>query len=239
MTKDLLVESETATVVEDPDTIPMSVRLPTRERRSRDDRYERRYSRRSKDSERKEKSSRSYTKRRHQAHVGEWVSGSDSDNHSERSYHSDSEYTQDEGVAGLALVSTNSYDIFDSPNEGIGRCFMAKGPKVTHPEYVDFNSDEDDLLDDDLLVDNSSDEYYDETSINHANQDKTNDNDKEKIEAPTKELNTLKLAHETIFEDHRELLRAHEKLRFEKLNLEQEHEFLKAINEDLRKKSSS
>ena len=31
MTKDLLVESETATVVEDPDTIPMSVRLPTKE----------------------------------------------------------------------------------------------------------------------------------------------------------------------------------------------------------------
>ena len=31
--------------------------------------------------------------------------------------------------------------------------------KVSHPEYVDFNSDEDDLLgDDDLLVDNSSDE---------------------------------------------------------------------------------
>src|SRR3954462_15392115 len=133
MTKDLLVKSETATIVEDPDTIPMSVRLPTkeekilqkeeakgkreespsRERRSRDDRYERRYSRRSKDSERKEKSSRSYTKRRHQAHVGEWVSGSDSDNHSERSYHSDSEYAQDEGVAGLALVSTDSYDIFD------------------------------------------------------------------------------------------------------------------------------
>ena len=40
---------------------------------------------------------------------------------------------------------------------------MAKGPKVTHPEYVDFNSDEDDLLgDDDLLVENSSDEYHDE-----------------------------------------------------------------------------
>ena len=49
--------------------------------------------------------------------------------YSERSYHSDSEYTQDEGVAGLALVSSNSYGIFDSPNEGIGRCFMAKGPK--------------------------------------------------------------------------------------------------------------
>ena len=66
---------------------------------------------------------------------------------------------------------------------------MAKGPNVSHPEYVDFNSDEDDLLgDDDLLVDNYSDEYYDET----------NDNDKEKIESLTKELNTLKLAHETI-----------------------------------------
>ena len=213
---------------------------PPRERRSRDDRYERRPSQRSKDSERKDKSSRSYTKQRHQAHVGEWVSGSDSDNHSERSYHSDSEDTQDEGVAGLALVSTNSYDIFDSPNEGIGRCFMAKGPKVTHPEYVDFNNDEDDLLgDDDLLVDNSSYENYDELAINHANQDKTNDNDKEKIEALTKELNTLKLAHETIFENHRELLRAHEKLRFEKLNLEQDHGFLKAINDDLRMKSSS
>ena len=31
MTKDLLVESETATIVEDPDTTPMSIRLPTRE----------------------------------------------------------------------------------------------------------------------------------------------------------------------------------------------------------------
>ena len=111
---------------------------------------------------------------------------------------------------------------------------MAKGPKVTHSEYVDFHSDEDDLLgDDDLLVDNSSDEYYDETSINHA---KTNDNDNENL---TKELNTLKLAHETTLEDHRELLKSHEKLRFEKLNLEKEHEFLKAINDDLRKKSSS
>ena len=74
------------------------------------------------------------------------------------------------------------------------------------------------LGDDDLLVDNSSDENYDEISINHANQDETNDNDKE-IERLTKELNTLKLAHETILEDHRELLKAHEKLRFENLNL--------------------
>ena len=34
MTKDLLVESETATVVEDPGTIPMSVRLPTKEKKT-------------------------------------------------------------------------------------------------------------------------------------------------------------------------------------------------------------
>ena len=31
MTKDLLVESEIATIVGDPDTIPMSVRHPTKE----------------------------------------------------------------------------------------------------------------------------------------------------------------------------------------------------------------
>ena len=31
MTKDLLIESETATIVGDPDSIPMSVRIPTRE----------------------------------------------------------------------------------------------------------------------------------------------------------------------------------------------------------------
>ena len=93
---------------------------------------------------------------------------------------------------------------------------MAKGPKVTHLEYVDFNRDEDDLLtDDDLLVDNSSDEDYYETWVNHANQDKTNDDDKKEIERLTKELNTLKLAHETTLEDHRELLKTHEKLRFE------------------------
>ena len=74
---------------------------------------------------------------------------------------------------------------------------MDKGPKVSHPEYVDFNSDEYDFQgDDDLLVDNSSDENYDELAINHANQDKMNDNDKKEIERLTKELNTLKLAHE-------------------------------------------
>ena len=31
MTKDLLIESETATILEDPDTTPMSVRHPTKE----------------------------------------------------------------------------------------------------------------------------------------------------------------------------------------------------------------
>ena len=147
MTKDLLVESEIATIVGDPGhysnecMAPYKRRedspkrrskreeSPPRERRRRDDRYERRPSRRSKDSERKDKSSRSYTKRRHQAHVGEWVSDSDSDNHSKRSYHSDSEYTQDEGVARLALVTTNSYDIFDSPNEGLGDASWLKAPR--------------------------------------------------------------------------------------------------------------
>ena len=75
MTKDLLVVSEIATIVEDPDTTPMSVRPPTkeekirkrrsrreesppRERRSRDDHYERITSSRSKDSERTDKSPR-------------------------------------------------------------------------------------------------------------------------------------------------------------------------------------
>ena len=48
----------------------------------------------------------------------------------------------------------------------LGDASRLKGPKVTHSEYVDFNSDEDDLLgDDDLLVDNSSDEYYDESQL--------------------------------------------------------------------------
>ena len=35
-------------------------------------------------------------------------------------------------ILKMKVLSTNSYDIFDSPNEGPGRCFMAKGPKVTH-----------------------------------------------------------------------------------------------------------
>ena len=102
---------------------------PRRERRSREDHYERRHSQRGKESEKKDKYTKSSSRRRHQAHVGEWVSSSVSDHHSERSYHSDSEYSQDEGVAGIALVSTNSYDLFDSPNEGVGNCFMAKSPK--------------------------------------------------------------------------------------------------------------
>src|SRR4051812_42617415 len=59
------------------------------------------------------------------------------------------------------------------------------------------------------------------------------------IERLTKEQNTLKLAHESTLEDHRELVKTHEKLCFEKLNLVQEHEFLKGINDNLRKKTSS
>jgi hypothetical protein len=157
-----------------------------------------------------------------------------------RSYHSNLDYSQDEGVAGLALLSFNSYDLFDSPNEGIGRCFMAQGPKVSHPEYLDFNIDDDDLLgDDDLLNGETSDVSYNELASNHDSQDEMNDNAMREIERLAKELNTLELSHETTQEYHRELLRTHEKLRFKKLNLEQEHEFLKAINDDLRKKSSS
>ena len=44
-------------------------------------------------------------------------------------------------------------------------------------------------------------------------------------ESLTKELNTLKLAHETQLEDHRELLKTHEKLHFKMLNLKQEQEW--------------
>ena len=102
-----------------------------------------------------------------------------------------------------------------------------------YTDNVDFNSDEDDLLgDDDLLVDNSSYENYDELAINHDNQDKMNDNDKNEIERLTKELNTLKLAHETTLEDHRELLKTQEKLRFGKLNLEKEGVEMIVMNED-------
>ena len=60
---------------------------------------------------------------------------------------------------------------------------MAKGPKVSHPEYLDLNSDEDDLLgDDDLLFDKSSDISQNELVSNHSNQDKSCDDDKLEIE---------------------------------------------------------
>jgi hypothetical protein len=84
-------------------------------------------------------------------------------------------------------VSSNSYDLFDSPNEGIGRYFMAKGPKVSHPEYLDFNSDEDDLLgDDDLLIDRASDVSYNENDSNYDSQEETSDNAMKEIEHLTK-----------------------------------------------------
>jgi len=154
---------------------------PRRERRSREYRYERRPYRRSNNLE-KDKYTKRHSRRRHQAHVGEWVSDSDSDNHSERSYHSNSDYSQDEGVAGLALVSSNSYDIFDSPNEGTANCLMAKGPKVSYPEYFDFDSYEDDLLgENDLLFDKTSNVSQNELDNNNASQEKSFDDDKKEI----------------------------------------------------------
>ncbi|KAI5012108.1 hypothetical protein ZWY2020_024242 [Hordeum vulgare] len=103
----------------------------------------------------------------------------------------------------------------------IGNCFMAKGPKISHPEYFDFNSDEDDLLgDDDLFFEKTSGSNENEFDHNHASQDKSCDDDKKEIERLTKELNTLKLAHESTLEDHRDLARTHEKILFEKLNLD-------------------
>ena len=114
MTKDLPVESAISTIVGDPDTIPMSVRDPTKEEKilpreeveEKNHRQEREGVKMivmNEDPLGEARIQRGRTshlgatqKRRHQAHVGEWVSSSDSDNHYERSYHSDSEYTQDE-----------------------------------------------------------------------------------------------------------------------------------------------
>ena len=60
---------------------------------------------------------------------------------------------------------------------------MAKGPKVSHPEYLDFDSDEDDLVgDDDLLCDKTSDISQNVLDNDHANQDKSCDDDKKEIE---------------------------------------------------------
>ena len=59
---------------------------------------------------------------------------------------------------------------------------MAKGPKVSHPEYLDFNSDEDDLLgEDDLFFDNTSNVSQNELASIHASQDKSRDDDKMEI----------------------------------------------------------
>ncbi|KAI5021974.1 hypothetical protein ZWY2020_058704 [Hordeum vulgare] len=96
---------------------------------------------------------------------------------------------------------------------------MGKGPKVSHHEYFNFDSDEDDLLgEDDLLFDKASDNIENEVENNHASQEKSNDDDKKEIGRLTKELNNLKLAHETTLQDHRELARTHDKLHFEKNN---------------------
>ena len=55
-------------------------------------------------------------------------------------------------------------------------------------------------------------------------------------ECLTKELDDLKLRHQIHLEDHKELLKTHESLCFEMLNLMQEHEWLKATNDDLQKR---
>lgn len=179
---------------------------PSTERMSREDRYEQRHSRRGKESEKKDKYTKNSSRRRHQAHVGEWVSDSEFDNQSDRSYHSDYDYSQDECVVGIALISSNSNDLFDSANEGFENCFMAKGPKVSCPEYLDFYSDEDDLLgEDDLLFDKTSNNIENELANYHDSQEKSNVDDKKGIERLTKESNTLKLANETTLEGHKEL----------------------------------
>ena len=61
---------------------------------------------------------------------------------------------------------------------------MAKGPKVSHPEYFNFNSDGDDSLgDDDLLFNRTSNISQNELDDNNASQDKSCDNEKKEIEA--------------------------------------------------------
>jgi hypothetical protein len=75
---------------------------------------------------------------------------------------------------------------------------MAKGPKVSHPEFIDFDSDEDDLLgEDELINDKTSELSHNENASSHDSQEESNDNAMKEIEHLTKELNTLKLAHET------------------------------------------
>ena len=90
-----------------------------------------------------------------------------------------------------------------------------------------------------MLLDKTSVNAENELANFHASQEKSNDDDKKDTKQLPQVINTLNLAHETTLEDHRELARTNEKLRFEKLNLEQEHEFLKAIYDDLWKKSYS
>ena len=70
---------------------------------------------------------------------------------------------------------------------------MAKGPKVSHPEFIDFNSDEDDLLsEDELLHDKSSELSNDENASSLYSREESNDNAMKEIERLTKELNFLK-----------------------------------------------
>ena len=73
---------------------------------------------------------------------------------------------------------------------------MAKGPKVSHPKFIDFDSDEDDLLgEDELINDKTSELSHNENVSNNDSQQESNDNAMKEVERLTKELNTLKLAH--------------------------------------------
>ena len=66
---------------------------------------------------------------------------------------------------------------------------MAKGPKVSHPKFIDFDSDEDDLLgEDELINDKSSELSHNENASNHDSQEESNDNAMKEIEHLTKEL---------------------------------------------------
>ena len=59
---------------------------------------------------------------------------------------------------------------------------MAKGPKVSHSEYLYLSSDEDNFLgEDDLLFDKTSDCIENELANYHASQEKSYDDDKKDI----------------------------------------------------------
>ena len=167
MTKDLLVESAIATIVGDPDTIPMSVQHPTKEEKilQREEVEE---------------------KNHHLEKEGVEMIVMNEDPHGEamirkeRTHHQGSTQNED-----IKLMLVNGYPaptptitlreaITPTPNilkmkvlpvqhlcqptpmtylshqmKELEDASWLKAPKVSHPEYLDFSSDEDDLLGDD------------------------------------------------------------------------------------------